>query len=98
VAGRQATRIEVRLRPRGHRDELIGMRDGVLQARVTAPPVDGQANEALRRMIAKQLGVAPSKVSVVRGLKSRDKVVQVEGVTAESVERALPPHPRGTTD
>ena len=82
-------RIEVRLRPRGRRDELLGFRDGALQARVTAPPVDGKANKALCRLIAKQAGVAPSRVTVVRGLKSRDKVVIVEGVGEAELERAL---------
>jgi uncharacterized protein len=81
--------IEVRLRPRGSRDELLGMRDGVLQARVTAPPVDGKANRALCRLIAKRVGVAPSKVSVVRGEKSRDKLVRVGGIDAATLEKAL---------
>lgn len=83
------TQIRVRLRPRGHRDELIGIVDGVLQARVTAPPVDGKANVALCRLIAKRLGVAPSRVSVVRGGKSRDKWVRVEGIDRDGLVAAL---------
>lgn len=83
------TQIEVRLRPRGSGDELAGVRDGVLQAKVTAPPVDGKANKALCKLIAKRVGVAPSRVSVVRGEKSRDKVVRVEGVDAERLKAAL---------
>jgi hypothetical protein len=82
-------RIAVRLRPRGHRDQLIGIRGGVLLARVTAPPVEGKANKALRQMIAKRIGVAPSRVSVVQGEKSRNKVVSVEGIGATELERAL---------
>jgi len=81
--------IEVRLRPRGNRDELIGMRDGVLQARVSAPPVDGRANRALCKLIAKRLDIAPSRVSIVRGERSRDKLVQVEGVERSTLELAL---------
>jgi len=73
-------RIEVRLRPRGHADELLGLVDGVLQAKVSAPPVEGKANKALCRLVAKRAGVAPSRVSVVRGERSRDKVLLVEGV------------------
>jgi hypothetical protein len=65
------------------------MRDGVLQAKVTAPPVDGKANTALCRLIAKRVGVAPSRVSVVRGEKSRDKVVRVEGMDSTGLQRAL---------
>jgi uncharacterized protein len=90
----EAAEIHVRLRPRGDRDELIGMRDGVMQARVSAPPVDGKANKALRRLVAKRAGVAPSKVSIVRGEKSRDKIVRVEGVDAEALEHALAGSPR----
>ena len=82
-------RVEVRLRPRGHGDELLGFRDGVLQARVAAPPVDGRANKALCKLLAKTAGVAPSRVSVVRGEKARDKVVRVEGVDAEALRAAL---------
>ena len=82
-------RIDVRLRPRGHRDQLMGVVDGTLQARVTAPPVDGRANKALCRMIAKRIGVAPSKVSVIRGEKSPNKVVSVDGVSATALEQAL---------
>lgn len=81
--------IEVRLRPRGHRDELIGIEGGVLQARVTAPPVDGKANAALRKLIAKRAGVARSRVAIVRGEKSRDKLVRVEGVDDAALRAAL---------
>jgi uncharacterized protein len=82
-------RIEVRLRPRGHADELIGIVDGVLQARVSAPPVDGKANKALCRLVAKAAGVAPSRVSVVRGEKSRQKVLLVEGVEEAQLREKL---------
>ena len=81
--------MEVRLKPRGSREELIGLRDGVLQAKVTAPPVDGRANRALCKLIAKRVGVAPSRVSVVRGEKSRDKVVQVDGMDEAELHAAL---------
>jgi uncharacterized protein len=84
-----SARIEVRLRPRGSKDELSGIRDGVLQAKVTAPPVGGAANKALCKLIAKRLGVATSRVSVVRGQKSREKVVQVDGIDQTSLSEAL---------
>jgi uncharacterized protein len=81
--------LQVRLRPRGHRNELIGIEEGVLHARVTAPPVDGKANRALCKLIAERLGVAPSRVSVVRGQKSRDKLIRVEGLDEVAVVAAL---------
>ena len=57
--------------------------------RVTAPPVDGRANEALCRLVAKKAGVAPSRVSVIRGHTARDKLVRVEGVEAPALRAAL---------
>ncbi len=55
-------KLEVRLTPRAGRDEIGGRREGLLQVRVKAPPVDGKANEALRRLIAKRVGVPKSRV------------------------------------
>lgn len=85
----ESAEIRIRLRPRAGRDELIGMRDGVLRARVSAAPVDGKANKALCRLIAKHVGVAPSRVTIVRGEKSRDKVVRVEDFDSELLRRTL---------
>jgi len=81
--------VTVRLRPRGRGDALLGIVDGVLQARVSAPPVDGKANRALCRLIAERVGVAPSKVSVLRGAKSREKLVLVEGLEETELLAAL---------
>ena len=57
--------------------------------RVTAPPVDGRANDALCRLIADRAGVAPSRVGVVRGAKAREKVVRVEGIEAAELRTRL---------
>lgn len=65
------------------------MREGVLQAKVSAPPLDGKANKALCKLIAKRVGVAPSRVGVVRGEKSREKVVRVSGMTQAEIDAAL---------
>ena len=57
--------------------------------RVTAPPVDGRANEALCRLVAKRAGVAPSRVTVVRGHTARHKMLEVEGVESPALRAAL---------
>ena len=72
--------LTVRLQPRARRDEVVGERGGAIVIRVTAPPVDGRANDALCRLIAKAAGVAPSRVEIVRGHGARDKVVRVADV------------------
>lgn len=82
-------RIAVALTPRADRDELVGIRDGVLHARVCAPPVGGAANRALCRLIARSAGVAPSHVSVIRGGHARQKLVAVEGVDQTVLLAAL---------
>jgi uncharacterized protein YggU (UPF0235/DUF167 family) len=73
--------LSVRLTPRAARERLAAGPDGGYVAHVTAPPVEGAANDALRRLVAKAAGVAPSRVTVVRGQRSRQKVVRVDGVT-----------------
>jgi uncharacterized protein YggU (UPF0235/DUF167 family) len=65
------------------------VRAGAVLIRVTAPPVDGKANDALCRLVANAAGVAPSKVTVVRGHGSRDKVLNVEGVESRQLRAAL---------
>jgi len=82
-------RIPVRLIARARVNEIAGEREGALLVRVAAPPVDGRANVALCELLAKHLGIAAGRVSVVRGLRSRQKVVQVEGLSTEQLARAL---------
>jgi uncharacterized protein len=57
--------------------------------RVSAPPIDGRANEAVRRLVAKKAGVAPSKVTVMRGHSQRDKTLLVDGVNDADLRAAL---------
>jgi uncharacterized protein len=85
--------VRVRLQPRARRTEIVGQRDGVLVVRVTAPPVDGRANDALRQLIAKRAGVGRDRVTIVRGARSREKVVRVEGVQQGPLRRALAASP-----
>lgn len=81
--------LTVRLQPRARRNAIVEERDGVLRVTVAAAPVDGQANAALCKLIAKRAGVARGRVSVVRGERSRDKVVRVEGLGTAEVRAAL---------
>ena len=81
--------LRVRVQPRASREAIVGWRQDALRLAVTAPPVEGQANEAVRRLLAQALGVAPSAVSVVRGARGRDKVVRVEGLTSAQMRSRL---------
>ncbi len=81
--------IPVRVQPRARADELVAVRDGVLVVRVTAPPLDGRANDAVCRLLAARLDVRPARVAVVRGERSRDKLVRVSGVAQAAVDALL---------
>jgi uncharacterized protein len=83
--------IQVRVIPRARRDEIGAERGGRFVIRVTAPPVDGAANAALCRLIARYTGVPRRRVSIVRGQTSRDKVVRVEGITADELRASMTP-------
>ena len=79
----------MRVQPRARRDEIAGEREGRLLVRVTAAPVEGKANEAVRRLLAKRLGVAPGRVAVGRGQAGRDKLIEVEGIDDDELVRRL---------
>lgn len=84
-----STRLTVRLTPRASREEIAGERDGVLLVRVTAPPVDGAANEALVRLLAKALRVPKGAVRIISGATSRTKAVEVDGLEIAEVRARL---------
>ena len=83
-------RVRVRLTPRGGADRVDGVTDGILRARVAAAPVDGAANEALERLLARELGVPRTAVRIASGAGSRTKVVEVDGVGPEDIARRWP--------
>ncbi|MCJ2052961.1 DUF167 family protein [Methylobacterium sp. J-070] len=94
-----AIRLAVRLTPRGGRDAAEGWaRDEkgqpYLRARVAAPPVDGAANAALVVMIAKALRVGRGSVRVVAGDQSRLKILEIDGVVQEDLDRVFGPPAR----
>jgi len=82
--------VRVRLQPRARRDEIVGERGGSLVGRVSAPPLEGRANEALCKLLAKTAGVAPGRTSVVKGATARDKLVRFEGLDARALAERLP--------
>jgi hypothetical protein len=84
-----AVRLRIRVQPRASRTEVAGEHGDELRIRVASPPVDGEANEALRRFIAKKLGVAVSRVILVAGPASRSKILEVAGADADTVVRSL---------
>ena len=87
TAGAEGALVRLRVTPRAARDEITGWREvGVLNVRVTAPPVEGEANRAVARLLARALRVPPSAVTVVRGERGRDKIVRINGLALGEIE------------
>jgi uncharacterized protein (TIGR00251 family) len=77
----------VRVQPRASCDEIVGEYQDALKIRLTAPPVDDRANEALCRLLAARLKVPLAAVRIASGGRSRTKRVEVNGVTAAMIRR-----------
>jgi len=73
------TILKVYLQPKSSKNEVVGpYRDGI-KVKVTAPPVEGKANEALIRFLAKGFGISPSCIEIIKGLHSREKTLRISG-------------------
>ena len=80
-------RFQVRLQPRASKNEIVGLQGTALKVRVTAPPVEGMANEALIELISSALRISRRNVCIVSGSASRTKLVEVKGISLEAVQR-----------
>ncbi len=88
--GKGGAALAVRVTPRSARNEIAGvLEDGTIKVRLTAPPVEGKANEALVRFLADILKVPPSKIEIIAGETGRDKLVTVLDVDAETVNQRI---------
>lgn len=88
-------RLAIRVQPGAKANEIAGwMADAhggqVLKIRLRAPAVEGKANAALVEFLAEALGLRPRQITLERGEKSREKVVSVEGMTAEEMRKRIP--------
>jgi len=81
--------IPVKVIPRSSKNSIEWVEEGSLKVRLTAPPVDGLANEALVALLAERLAVSKRCITIVRGATSRQKMVGITGLTVEDVEKRL---------
>jgi hypothetical protein len=81
-------RFTVKVHPRARRSAVTGRLGDAWKLDLTAPPVEGKANQECVRFLAELTGVPRARVRVVTGLTSRTKVVEIEGVTEEEFGRA----------
>jgi len=81
--------LSIRIQPRASKNGIVTMESGGLKIRLTAPPVDGAANEALVKFLSGTLSIPKSHVEIVSGHTSRDKIVRIMGISDAEVKRLL---------
>lgn len=81
--------MTVRVQPKASSNELAGLHGDAIKVRLTAPPVDGAANEALVELLAATFGIPKRAITIVSGASSRSKVVELAGITEERVRRLV---------
>jgi len=79
----------VKVHPKAKRERISGLLGDTLKLEVTAPPIDGRANEACISFFSKFLKVPRSSITIAAGLSSRNKVIRITGISAASVELAF---------
>jgi uncharacterized protein len=81
--------FDIHVNPHASRAGIAGLAEGMLKVRVTAPPVEGAANEACLALVAKKLGLRKSQMSIAAGARSRRKTLQVSGISKAELERKI---------
>ncbi|MEE8374574.1 MAG: DUF167 domain-containing protein [Dehalococcoidia bacterium] len=83
------TTLEVHVQPGARKNELVGLKEDVLYIKVTAPPRKGEANRAVLELLSRALGVPRGGLDIIRGHTSRNKIIGLEGVSADELKRRL---------
>lgn len=88
--GRSGAALTIRVIPRASRTEIANiMDDGTVRIRVSAPPAEGKANQAVIEFLANVLNIAPSQIEIVAGKQRRDKIVAITDMTPQEVEQRI---------
>lgn len=88
ILGSEA-KILLRVYPNAIRNEVIGLADGVLRVKISAPPVKGKANRELLAFLSQLLGVSQGALTITKGYTSRNKIVAVDGLSQEEILKRL---------
>ena len=88
--GSTGSALTIRVTPRASRNEISAvLDDGTVKVRLTAPPVEGQANEALVKFLGDVLDIAPSRIEIVAGQTGRDKLVTITGIDLATLQERV---------
>ena len=81
--------FDIQVIPHASRSELVSVQDGVLKIKVTSPPVEGAANDACIKLLAKELGLKKSQMEISSGAKSRKKTVMIKDISKAELETKI---------
>ena len=88
--GKRGSALAIRVTPRASRNEIVEVQaDGTVKIRLTAPPVEGKANEALVKFLSEVLDVSPAKIEIVAGATGKDKLVSILDLDAPTVHARI---------
>ena len=88
--GKKGAALAIRVTPRARRNEIVGiLDDGTIKIRLTSPPVEGKANNALVEFLADVLDVPRSRIDIVAGETGRDKLVSILDLDAQTVQKRI---------
>jgi uncharacterized protein len=91
--GKKGSALAVRVTPRASKDEIVEiLSDGTVKVHLTAPPVEGKANEALLKFLSKVLDVPLRKLDIVAGAGGRDKLISVIDMDAPTLHKKILEH------
>ncbi len=89
TATREGLRLDVIVQPRSSRNQIVGEFNGALKIKLTAPPVEGEANQALVVFLSKELKLAKNRVKITQGESSRHKTVAIKAMTPDEFKKTL---------
>ncbi|MEW6619266.1 MAG: DUF167 domain-containing protein [bacterium] len=81
--------FKIKVIPKASKNEILELTDGLLKIKVTAPPVEGAANEAVIKLLARKLGLKKSQIAIVQGQKSKIKTIELNGVNEDELSRYI---------
>ncbi len=81
--------FDIQVIPHASRSELVNVQDGVLKIKVTSPPVEGAANDACIKLLARELGLKKSQMEISSGAKSRKKTVLIKDISKEMLQSKI---------
>lgn len=82
-------RLHLFIQPKSSKNEVVGSHNGLLKIKITAPPVDGKANECLIEFLSDVFDIPKRDITIIRGETGRNKTVELSGVTAQVAQEVL---------